>query len=178
MKIISGKYRGKNLIEYSNQTTRPTIGRVRESIFNVLANMVNFHDAIVLDLFAGTGAYGIECHSRGAKEVIFNDADLKAFNTIKTNCKSVNCDGTVLNLDYKNALEKLINKKFDIVFLDPPYDSDFAKFAIENVKLSADCVVVFETDKPDLEFESFDVRTKSYGIATIYFLHNQKNRTK
>lgn len=179
MVIISGKYRGKKLLEYSDNTTRPTIGRVRESIFNVLSNHVDFMDARVLDLFAGTGAYGLECHSRGASLVVFNDTSVEAIKTIKTNAKSINCAAVILNLDYEAALEKLEREKshynFDIVFLDPPYNSDFGERAIKRINLAEKAVIVFETEKSGLEFPAdYVVKVKNYGRVFVYFLIKQK----
>ena len=169
MRIISGKYRGKKLIEYSDEVTRPTTDRVRESVFNVLVNLIDISGVTVLDLFAGTGAYGLECHSRGANEVVFNDCDARAVSTIKANCKAINLDAQILGLDYKSALEKLKCKKFDLVFLDPPYISDFALQAIPHINLSENGIVIVESEK-ELEFPNFNVKVKKYGRAVIYFL--------
>ena len=181
MRIISGKYRGKKLSEYSNQVTRPTKDRVREGIFNILAHSAGggdkFKDAAVLDLFAGCGAYGLECHSRGAGTIVFNDADLQAAGTVKQNCKAINCNAAILDLDFRDALEKLKTQKFDLVFLDPPYDSNSGETAIEIIKnrklLAANGVIIFETEKTGLEFKGFDVRVKSYGRVQIYFINDR-----
>ena len=83
MRIIAGTHRGKKLVEYFSPTTRPTTDRVKENVFNLLSNYVDFNQVKVLDLFAGTGAYGIECLSRGAKFVHFNDIDSVALNVVK-----------------------------------------------------------------------------------------------
>ena len=188
MRIIAGSKRGKKLFEKVDQTTRPTTDRVRENVFNVLDNLIDLKGARVLDLFAGCGAYGLESYSRGAASVIFNDADKQAFEVIKKNCKAIGCGGLVLNLDFRHALEKLNGEQFDIIFLDPPYASDFVEHAIDNIAkqnmVSEGGIIVVETDAnkiPLLEkgvtpLEGGGVcdfkvqRVKHYGRAYIYFL--------
>ncbi len=86
MRVISGKSRGKKLIALEGDNTRPTLDRVKEALFNKIQN--NIQDAVVLDLFAGTGALGIEALSRGAKEAIFCDKVFEAIQVIKTNIEN------------------------------------------------------------------------------------------
>ena len=178
MQIISGRYRGKKLLHYSSDVTRPTIGRIRESVFNVLSNMLDggFEGKVALDLFAGSGAYGLECYSRGAGQVIFNDVDARAVDVIKKNVASIKCQNAViLNYDFRKVLEQFGRYEFDVVFLDPPYDSDIGLFAIDKVKLKRSGIIVFETDerfaeKYDIEFAGYEVKQKIYGDKIIYFL--------
>ena len=181
MQIIAGKFRGKKLSEYYNETTRPTTARVKENIFNILAAMGVFSDErppVVLDLFAGTGQYGLETISRTAREVIFNDNDPAATKVITHNLKTVSCTkngAVVFNLPYDKCLEKFINKKFDLVFLDPPYADETAapraiNFLRDNAMLADDAVIVYETETPALAFSGFTVRQKKYGRAVVYFL--------
>jgi len=172
MRIISGTRRGKLLIEKVDDTTRPTTDRVRENVFNVLANLVKFQGARVLDLFAGTGGYGLEAFSRGAAEVILNDLDKQALKVLKQNCELVHFNGTVLNLDFRVVLEKYRSEKFDIIFLDPPYESDYIQIALDVIvqqeMLSHGGVIVIESGKqlkiPSLVF-------KNYGRAWLYFVN-------
>ena len=89
MRIIAGSHRGKKLIEYYSPNTRPTTDRVKENVFNLLSNYLDLNGVRVLDLFAGTGAYGIECLSRGAGYVHFNDYDAKAVAVIKKNLAQI-----------------------------------------------------------------------------------------
>jgi len=172
MRIIAGTKRGKKLAEKVDKTTRPTTDRVRENVFNVLVNMVSLQGAKVLDLFAGSGAYGLEAFSRGAAEVIFNDRGLQAVDVIKKNCRMVGCDAVILNLDFKLALEKLKSKKFDIIFLDPPYESDFIPTALGIIAkqnmLSGDGIIVIESGK---ELEIPSLKSKTYGRAWLYFVN-------
>jgi len=172
MRIIAGVKRGKLLVEKVDGTTRPTTDRVRENVFNVLANLIDINGAKVLDLFAGTGAYGLEAFSRGAAEVVLNDLDKQTFKVLKQNCELVQFQGTVLNLDFKVALEQVRAKKFDIIFLDPPYESDYIQVALEIIKqqemLAHHGVIVIESGKqlkiPSLVF-------KNYGCAWLYFVN-------
>jgi len=172
MRIISGSKRGKKLIEKIDETTRPTTDRVRENVFNVLANLVEFNRARVLDLFAGSGGYGLEAYSRGATETVFNDCDTNAIATIKKNCVAVGCKATVLCLDFRQALEQLKSKKFDIIFIDPPYESDYVQTAFEIIcqqeMLSHDGIIVIESGN-QLTIPS--LISKNYGRAWLYFVN-------
>lgn len=171
MRIIAGAKRGKKLIQKSDEITRPTADRVRESAFNVLCGFIDLNGAKVLDLFAGCGGYGLEAHSRGAGKVVFNDTDKQAVNILGKNCKACGCDGIVLNLDYSQALDKMRGQTFDIIFLDPPYQSDFAYTAIEIIAkqkmLSEKGVIILETEN---EISIPFVKQKKYGRALLYFL--------
>lgn len=123
MRVISGKYKGRILNGFEIVGTRATMSRVRESLFAMINTRLQ--DAVCLDLFAGTGSLGIEALSNGARELYFNDANIKAVKIIKENLNMLEVkDQHILNLDYKKALKKYEDQKlfFDIVFIDPPYD--------------------------------------------------------
>ena len=119
MKIISGLYKGKEIKGYDIIGTRPTMNRVKESLFAMIQNYTK--EAIVLDLFSGTGNYGIEALSNGSKFVYFNDLNPKCTKVIKDNLNNCKIDSNyeILNLDYNKCLDYLKNKdiKFDLVFL-------------------------------------------------------------
>jgi len=172
MRIIAGHRKGRKLVAKYDDTTRPTTDRVRENVFNTLFSLVEINGAKVLDLFAGCGAYGLECYSRGASEVTFNDADKQAFEITKKNCKSIGCNGEVFNLDFKLALDKLKTQQFDIIFLDPPYESDFAEHAVDIIinqnMLAESGIIVIESEK-DLKLEP--LKFKIYGRAKLYFVN-------
>ena len=127
MNIITGKFKGRKLISLESDKTRPTLARVKESLFNMIADKIG--GSVVLDLFSGSGALGIECYSRGAGFVYFNDKNPEAKKVITKNLKGETEGFKILNLDYLDALNE-IKEKLDIVFLDPPYDSDFGEKAI------------------------------------------------
>jgi len=174
MQIISGKDRGKKLMNIFNDTTRPTTGRVRENVFNIIAERIR--DATVLDPFAGTGANAAECISRGAKTVIVNDSNPVAVDAINKNMKSIGGPAAT-QMDAIDLIHKLRDMKFDIVFLDPPYDGNMGPRIIELLTkfdmVRNGGVIVFETDSAHepITFDHYNVREKTYGRAKIYFLH-------
>jgi len=176
MRIIAGRFRGKKLDWVSDATTRPTTDRVKENIFNVLTSMgVDFNNAKVLVPFAGSGQMGLECHSRGAQIIIFNDTDATAQKLIKRNCLAMGLAPQIVALDYLACIDKLKSQKFNLIFLDPPF-ADLAapinasQQLLKNDMLERDAVIVCETECDTLEFAGFDVRKKKYGRAVIYFL--------
>ena len=122
LRIIGGTFKGKKLDILDVDGLRPTPDRIRETIFNLLKDKVD--NATVLDLFAGSGALGIEALSRGAKEVTLIEKDKDNFLNLKDAIKSLHCKNIkVINEDAVNFL-KNCNNKFDLIFLDPPYKSD------------------------------------------------------
>lgn len=174
MRIISGKCKGSVLYTLEGDNTRPTLDRVKESVFNILGNV--FYEKNVLDLFAGSGALGLEALSRGAKFCDFVDMSKDAVNIINKNidkCKMKEYS-KVHKADFKDIL-KTANKKYDFVFLDPPYGKDMG---IEALKLldnvtNDDCTIILETDNVDEVpdnvgvFKKYDSR--KYGRIIISF---------
>lgn len=125
MKIISGIYKGRNLSGFDIDGTRPTMDRVKESLFAMIQD--NIKESIVLDLFSGSGNLGIEALSEGAKEAYLVDKNIKACKITKENITKIGIkNANILNVDYKKALMyfKDNNIKFDVIFLDPPYNTD------------------------------------------------------
>ena len=131
MRIISGKARGTKLYTLEGLNTRPTLDRVKESLFNIIQNYLN--NAIVLDLFSGSGALGIESISRGAKKAILCDNNYNAITIIMKNIEKchIENDTEIIYKDYKKCLNSL-NEKVDIIFIDPPYKKNIA---VESVKI-------------------------------------------
>ncbi len=178
MQIITGKYRARKLIPVDAETTRPTLARVKESVFNLIQGEIA--GAVVLDLFAGSGAFGAECISRGASKVVFIDKELKAIKTIKENTKNMNENFEIVHNDFVSALSQFEtqNLKFDLVYLDPPFSSDFFDKALkllhEKHLLSEDAVVVVEHDlQNDLQNapECYIMKkSKKYGTIFIDIL--------
>ena len=178
MRIIGGKHRGRVLTEFKGEAIRPTADRVKESVFNILSREIA--GARVLDLFCGSGALGLECISRGAKEAVFNDCSKDSVAVLTANIKKLG-EGevcTVRALDYLACLSAL-QGKFDIVFLDPPYRFDYGVKAAEEIArrglLAEDGVIVYERDKPIEESAAescglhvADVR--KYGKTYVSFL--------
>ena len=182
MRVISGTARGKKLNSLEGIKTRPTLDRVKESIFNIL--QFNLRESEVLDLFSGSGALAIEALSRGAKRAVLCDNSYDAIQIINKNLKETKLEekAKVINKDYTHAMKDLSeeSKKFDIIFLDPPYKSNYIIEAIENIikldLLKNDGIIVAETDdkskieeiKNIKEIEVYDER--KYGIVLIIFI--------
>ncbi len=178
MQIITGKYRARKLVGVDSSLTRPTLARVKESIFNLIQNEIS--ESVVLDLFAGSGAFGTECISRGARKVYFVDSQQRAIDAIKVNTKNMTEDFEIVKNDFVSALNNFSSKNilFDIIYLDPPYKSDFAMKAldiIENQKLlnKNGLVVVEHESQNDLQNLSkyyIMKKSKKYGIAYVDIL--------
>lgn len=182
MRIISGTMRGTKLFTLEGLNTRPTLDRVKEALFSKIN--YDLEDAVVLDLFSGSGALALESLSRGAKISVMCDVSRDAIKIINQNIeKTRSKDRTiVLNCDYKKALEKLeIDKrKFDIVFLDPPYKTNFAEDAakqiIEKNLLNKNGIIVLETDDKEKVLNNLDTNLleikdmKKYGRVFLLFL--------
>ena len=182
MRIISGSMRGTKLFTLEGENTRPTLDRVKEALFNIL----NFElqDAVILDLFAGSGALSLEALSRGARKTILCDNSSQAINVIKKNIQKTRTENVtnVLHMSYEKALEKLKSEKqkVNIVFLDPPYASDLAEDATKKIiqldLLENDGIIIIETDQKekvfketdDELFEIYDIR--KYGRVNLLFL--------
>lgn len=125
MHIISGKFKNQKLVAPKGQETRPTSSRLRESLFNICQSYIE--EALFLDLFAGSGAIGFEALSRGAKSVTFVDQSKESLKAILENGKKLNCskDFNVFQEDVFHFLSRIkrLNQKFDIIYIDPPYDA-------------------------------------------------------
>jgi 16S rRNA (guanine966-N2)-methyltransferase len=124
MRVIAGKYRSRPLKGPGAQRLRPTSDRLRETLFNVLGRSVE--DSLFVDLFAGTGAVGIEAISRGARETIFVESNAKAARLIRENLKSLNilAGAELIEAPTLRGLEKITSQRLlaDFIFLDPPYE--------------------------------------------------------
>ena len=180
MRVISGLARGTKLKTIDEMTTRPTLDRVKESLFNILQNQIK--NSVVLDLFAGSGALGIGALSGGAAKAYFCDTIRDAINVLKENLNKTRLisKAEVLNVDYKKALNN-INESFDLIFLDPPYKLDIAvdalKSIINNNLLKSEGIIVIETDEIDRDINELynlseiDIIDKrKYGRANLIFL--------
>ncbi|HSL91736.1 MAG TPA: 16S rRNA (guanine(966)-N(2))-methyltransferase RsmD [Candidatus Limnocylindrales bacterium] len=127
MRIVAGKWRGRPLRAPKGLAVRPTSDRVREAIFDILGGGVE--GASVLDLFAGSGALGLEAISRGASRGVFVESDPAAFGFLRKNIESLGAgEAEAILLDYRQALRRLgaRSMRFDLVFLDPPYGKGLA----------------------------------------------------
>ncbi len=176
MRVISGKLKGRKIDGYDILGTRPTMDRVKESIFSIIQNYIN--NSIVLDLFAGTGNYGIESISNGAKKVFFNDHNIKCTKIIKDNLSKMNVleESIITNLDYRKALEyyKNNNIKFNLVFLDPPYKkhiiNEILDYLLNNNLLENNSLVICEfMEKEDFINNRLTIyKEKTYGDKMVF----------
>ncbi len=176
MRVISGSAKGRKLVSPEGQRVRPTLDRVKESIFNMLS--VGIFDSSVLDLFAGSGALGIEALSRGAKKAVFIDVSSDSLKIVKQNIELTHLEekSECLLRDYITYLNET-TEKFDYIFLDPPYAADFLEPALciihKNNLLNDDGIVVCELDSADSysAAEGFEIyRDKKYGKARILLM--------
>lgn len=172
MRIISGKYKGKKLIGFDIDGTRPTMDRVKESLFGIIQN--NIRDSVVLDLFAGSGSLGIEALSNGASEVYFIDNNIELINIIKKNTSNMNEKIHIMKSDYKNALEILKNSniKFDIIFLDPPYKLNLINDCLNKIVkynlLNERGIIICEYETEEIENNDLKlIKDKKYGSKKI-----------
>ena len=151
MRVVAGKARGLKLRTIEGDSTRPTKDMVKEALFSIIYDKIQ--DSVFLDLFAGSGAIGIEALSRGAKEAFFIDVNKECTKIIEENISKAKMMeySTIYNLDYNTALDKLMNIKFDVIFIDPPYNKGIGLKAIENISekniLADDGIIVYETDE-------------------------------
>ena len=180
MRIISGNNRGAKLYTLEGLETRPTLDRVKEPLFSIIAS--NISDGVILDLFSGSGALGLECVSRGAKKSYLCDLSKQAIEIINKNVQKLKVSDKVQidNLSYEKALDKYSNIKFNIIFLDPPYKTDYAikacKFILNNDMLTSCGIIVIETDEIERileelgEIQSRIYNQKKYGRVSLIFI--------
>lgn len=182
MRVISGTARGTKLNSIEEMTTRPTLDRVKESLFNIVQDKIE--DSIVLDLFSGSGSIGIEFLSRGCKKAYMCDMSYNAINMIHQNLEKTKLqkNAIVINKDYKKCLNDLKNQNivFDIIYIDPPYKDDIAVNSVEMILslklLKKEGFIIIETDELEreitnlkkLDIEIYDCR--KYGRANLIFL--------
>lgn len=167
MRIISGKYKGKILKEYNIKGTRPTMDRIKESVFGMIQTKLN--ESICLDLFCGSGSLGIEALSNGAKKCYFVDKNKKVIEILKKNTQDIN-NVYLINKDYKEAL-KNFKEKFDIIFLDPPYDDFLINDAINLIEkcdlLNPKGLIICEYTKENVTSNYELYKEKKYGDKHI-----------
>lgn len=179
MRVIAGKARGHKLDTLKGNATRPTMDKVKGAIFSMIAP--DICDSCVLDLFAGSGALGIEALSRGAQSAIFVDKSRDSVGIIKKNLEHTKLyeSSTVMNCDAMEAVMRLKDRKlkFDIIFIDPPYNKKIVQKALifleSNGILKDNGIIIVEHSKDDNlpeevgRFKKF--KFKQYGITIISF---------
>jgi 16S rRNA (guanine966-N2)-methyltransferase len=183
MRIIQGKFNNRKIFLSKNSSIRPTTDRTRESIFNILYSQLknNFSEYNFLDLCAGSGAFGIEALSRGAKFCLFVDNNTESIKTIRYNLQNLSADNSTYQIIKNNVCNlQLTNYRPDIIFIDPPYD--IAEVIIENTLtnllnqqlIDKNTIIICESsNKKDLNInihnlEIYDQR--NYGYSKVSFI--------
>ena len=183
MRIIGGNLRGRKLLEPIDKSTRPLKDLVRESIFNILEHskkeFSNLDKTNILDLFSGTGSFGIECLSRGAKKVIFFENYYKSIKILEENIKKFNLQKKTLVLKesaYDVNKLNLKNIKFDLIFLDPPFKDKNIYLLIGEIKktkiFNNKTIFILHRNKKFKEYIPEDLKVykeKNYGLSKIIF---------
>lgn len=184
MRIIGGLARGTKLYTLEGLNTRPTLDKVREAIFNILQN--NIRDTVVLDLFAGSGAVGLESISRGAKKAILCDNNKQAIQIINKNAQKMRVEDKVqiLCIDYENFLSNT-QEKFDFIYIDPPYNTDYISNSIKLINdrnlLAEEGIIIAETDEEERVKDEIDklktsiniYDTRKYSRARLIFMRKE-----
>ena len=171
MRVISGTARGRKLLSPEGYDIRPTTDNVKESLFNII--QFDIEGRRVLDLFAGSGQLGIECLSRGAADAVFVDESRESLRIIKENLKKCGFSADVVLSDAAAFLQR--GEKFDIVFVDPPYDSDYYEIVMKIINLfdilNKGGIIVFESraerEIGQMELPYYPLRTYVYGSVKL-----------
>lgn len=183
MRIVSGKYRGKAIVAPPGEATRPTSDRARQAVFNILEHAAwapELHGARIIDVFAGSGALGLEALSRGASFCLFVETDDAARGAIRENIDAMQLFG-VTRVHRRDATDlgprpASAGAPFDIAFLDPPYAKGLGEKAVAELKahgwLAPGAILMFERGRSEPEptldgFEQIDAR--DYGAARVLF---------
>lgn len=169
MRILAGKYKNRPIASPKGSKTRPTSSKLRGSLFNILQHQME--GAHFLDLFAGSGAVGLEALSRGAKSATFIEKDPSAIRSIKENLKALEEEATVLKCDLLRNLPKHLGP-FDIIFLDPPYELDIAPLLekLPPFLKSGGLLIVEQSVRNDLIPPPFDfIERRTFGDTALYF---------
>jgi len=181
MKVISGTLKGRNILGYNILGTRPTMDRVKESLFGMIQN--NIKDSIVLDLFAGSGQLGIEAISNGANICYFVDNNKEVIKILNQNITNLNIKdkSIIIYSDWKKSLNDFSNQnlKFDLIFIDPPYDYNVYEKILEKVStlnlLKEDGLIILEHSNLKLKDTYYNLtlcKEKKYGNKSVNIYKN------
>lgn len=182
MRVITGSARGVRIDTLEGEVTRPTSDRVKQALFNML--QFDIEGRSVLDIFAGSGQLGIEALSRGAKECVFLDSNQEAAQMVQKNLKAAKLfdKATVLTVDAMAYCKRMADA-YDIVFMDPPYASDFVEklLPIVAAKMNVGGTIVCETNADkELEERILDfvcVKSQKYGNTRLWIYRREGKET-
>ena len=186
MRIISGSFKGRKILEPKDRNTRPLKDLTKESIFNIIKHSnkfkINFSNSYILDLFSGVGSFGIECLSRGVEKVIFIENYQGVIPLLKKNLYSLKSveNYEIIEKDiYNENIFSKLNNKFDIIFLDPPYKDKNINIIFEKISdykiLKKNAIIILHRHKKEEDIfpKNFKIiEEKKYGISKIIFLSN------
>ena len=169
MIITAGKYKGQKITAPDENITRPTLSKVRMGIFNTLHSMIDFEGKRFLDMYAGSGIMGLEALSRGFEYACCIEKNPKVANIIKTNFKKFE-EKPELIIGDSTKIVKRLNKKFDVIYIDPPYFSGVYEKSLEAVKEPAAGIIILE-HVIEVDYSGFNlIKQKNYGDKTITYL--------
>ena len=180
MRVITGIAGGRKLKSPEGESVRPTTDHVKQAMFNIL--QFDLEGRRILDLFGGTGQLGIEALSRGAREVVFTDSSRTSVQLIRENLKRCGLEGKVLQTDALSYLAR--GEKFDVIFIDPPYDRGLYQAVLERINavdnLTEGGIIVCEaragTELPELSAPYRKLRERRYGNVKIcIYSKNEQN---
>ena len=183
MRIIAGKYKGRKIEMPKTKDVRPTADMVRGAVFNILNNLIDWEETTIMDLCCGTGSFGIEALSRGAKFVCFIDNNLDSIELTRRNLAKLEADNCEV---IKAAAENLpiARRKYDIIYIDPPYFSGLVVKALKNVKakeyLNKDSIIIAEMSRKE-KFaapDGFIIKDeRDYGNKKIIILESSTTQS-
>lgn len=175
MIITAGIYKGRKVIAPDEAIVRPTLSKIRESIFNTLYSMINFQDKSFLDMFAGSGIMGLEALSRGFGYILALEKNPKVAKILKKNYENVKVSPNIIIGDSLKIMPKL-SEKFDVIYLDPPYYSGIYEESLKRIKehslLNSDGIVILEHVK-DVYWDEFGfklIKQKKYAQKLLTFV--------
>ena len=182
MRIISGDLKGKTIAFLKSSVTRPLKDSVKENIFNILKHSnlltVNLKNSNILDLYSGIGSFGLECISRGAKQVTFVEKDKNAFSILNKNLINLNIEerSTIIKENIEFFLKEGLFEKFEIIFLDPPFSDNSYLDILKSIREKKICkknhVIIVHREKKSLDnFKDIlhPIIVKQYGRSKIIF---------
>jgi len=164
MRIISGKFKGRFIKVPDSKLIRPTTDRVRETLFNLLNNRINFTGIKVLDLYSGSGSLGLECLSRGASEVHFVEKNFVIYKNLSENIHSLESDDkcSIYKMDTVKFTESIRTHKYDLILADPPFFKDDIYKAVENIFKNR-----FLSDETSILLVERSIQTKEKDIENF-----------
>lgn len=171
MIITAGKYKGQKIFAPDENITRPTLSKVRMSVFNILNSIIDFDEKSFLDMYAGSGIMGLEAISRGFGRVVAFEKNPKIANIIKKNYAKFSYSPDLIIGDSVKLISK-IDEKFDVIYIDPPYFSGAYEQSLRLAKTKSKGIIILE-HVTQLDFSEYNlIKQKKYGDKYITFLEN------